>query len=298
MPLLEAVPNVSEGRDAGRVREIAAALASVPGVRLLDVSSDPDHHRSVLTAAGEPAPLEEGLTKLCRAALERIDLRHHDGVHPRIGAIDVVPLVPLAGAAIENAVESAERLGRRVGEELGVPVFLYGEAARSADRRAPAALRRLGLAALSEAIDGGALTPDYGPRRVDPRVGVTLIGARGFLVAFNVQLATEDVRIARAVAKAIRERDGGLPGVQALGLALESRRRAQVSVNLLPTARASLFTVVERIRDEASRHGVEIESSELVGLVPEEVALDAAADALRLPRLSPAHLLERRLASS
>jgi glutamate formiminotransferase len=293
--LLEAVPNISEGRVQAIVGEIASALAGVAGVRLLDVSCDPDHHRAVLTAAGPPAALEDGLVALCRAAIERIDLRLHAGAHPRLGVVDVVPLVPLAGAAMADAVAAAERLGRRVGEELGVPTFLYGEAARADDRRTPAALRRTGLAALAAAMRAGELTPDYGPRRVDDAVGVTLVGARGALVAWNVQLATDDVRVARAVAAAIRERDGGLPGVQALGLYLESRRQAQVSVNLLRTGPTSLYAVLERIRDEARRRGVEIHSSELVGLMPEEVVLRAAADALRLPGLAAAQVLERKL---
>ena len=295
MPLLEAVPNVSEGRDPALVQRLAAALGGAAGVRLLDVSSDPDHHRSVLTAVGEPAALEQGVVDLYRVALAGLDLRGHAGAHPRVGIVDVVPLVPLAGASMADAVAAARRLAQTVGDELGVPVFLYAEAARVEGRTTPAALRRGGFQALVDAVHAGELRPDHGPARVDPRVGVTLIGARGFLVAWNVRLATGDVGVARAVAKAIRERDGGLPGVQALGLYLESRRRAQVSVNLLLPSPTTLSTLVDRIRDEAGGRGVEIESSELVGLVPEDVVLRAAAAALRLPVLLPDRILERRL---
>ena len=296
MRLLEAVPNVSEGRNIARVHEIAASLERAPDVRLLDVSSDPDHHRTVLTAVGEPPALVGALVDLCRAAIERIDLTGHSGVHPRLGVVDVVPLVPLGACSMAEAVDCAERLGSRLGEELGVPVFLYGEAARDTHRRVPASLRRGGLGALASAIAAGTLRPDFGPRRVDPRVGVTLVGAREPMVAFNVELATTDAAIAREVAKAVRERDGGLEGVQALGFYLETRRRAQVSVNLLRVSATSLATVVERIAAEARRRGVEIGPSELVGLVPEEAVLRAAADALRLPRLASEQILESRLA--
>jgi glutamate formiminotransferase len=293
--LLEAVPNLSEGRDASRVRELAATLSGEPGVRLLDVSSDPDHHRSVLTAIGEPAPLVDGLYALIRAAAAAIDLRHHAGAHPRVGAVDVVPFVPLGGAAMGDAVEAAHRLGRSVGDRLEIPVFLYGEATPGPERRVPADLRRLGLAGMAAALEAGELRPDYGPSRLHATAGAVLIGARTFLVAFNVWLRSADLRVARAVARAIRERDGGLPGVQALGLFLESRSRAQVSVNLLRPDQTSLHAVVERIASEARARGVEIDRGEIVGLVPESVVLRAAAEALRLPELTPSRILEWHL---
>jgi glutamate formiminotransferase len=296
MPLLEVVPNVSEGREAQAIAAIAGALGSEPGVRLLDLSSDPDHHRSVLTAAGEPGPLERGLLKMTRTAVDRIDLRRHTGVHPRLGAVDVVPFVPLGAATMADAVGAADRLGRAIGDDLGIPVFLYGEAASAADRRLPASLRRLGLPGVAAALTNGALRPDYGPTRAHPTAGVTLVGARTFLIAFNVWLASADVRVARDIARAIRESGGGLPGVQALGFYLERRGRAQVSINLLRPGKTPLESVVERVRAEAAARGIEVERGELVGLLPEAVASRTTAKALLLPELGPDQILERKLA--
>ena len=298
MALLEAVPNLSEGRDSAAVRALGEALAAEPAVHLLDVSADPDHHRSVLTAVGEPEPLERGLLAMSRAAVERIDLRRHQGVHPRVGAIDVVPFVPLAPATMETAVAAARRFGGALADTLAIPVFLYGEATTDPGRRLPAALRRQGLAAIEAALAAGSLVPDYGPSRAHPSAGVTLVGARGFLIAFNLWLGTSDARVARDIARAVRERDGGLPGVQALGLYLASRGRAQVSINLLRPDETPLHVVIERVRAEAAARGVEVDRGELIGLVPESVASRASASALLLPELGPRQILERRLAAA
>jgi glutamate formiminotransferase len=296
MTLLEVVPNVSEGRDRASIEAIGRALGAEPGVRLLDVSSDPDHHRSVFSAAGGPAALERGLLAMAREAVARIDLRRHSGVHPRLGALDVVPFVPLGSAEMTDAIAAAHGLGRAIGDQLDLPVFLYGEAATDPGRRLPASLRRRGLDAVAAALAAATLRPDYGPARAaHPTAGVVLIGARTVLIAFNVWLASTDVRVAREVARAIRERDGGLPGVQALGLYLESRRRAQVSINLLRPAETPLETVVQRVREEAAARGVEIERGELIGLLPEAIATRSTADALLLPELGADQILERRL---
>lgn len=295
VPLLETVPNVSEGRDRRLVQKLGQCLSASPGVRLLDVSSDPDHNRSVLTAVGRGDDLEGAMLRLYEAALEAIDFTRHTGVHPRLGVVDVAPFVPLQAGGMDAAVAAARSLARRVGEDLELPVFLYGQADSSGTRRYPAALRRLGVAGLKEAVEAGRLVPDFGPARVDPRHGVTLIGARHFLVAFNVVLATSDPEVARQIARTTRERDGGLPGVQALGLYLESRGRAQVSINLVDPYRTSLFAVVDHIRRQAEKLETEIIESEIVGLVPEAVVLKAAAEALRLPALAPDRLLESRL---
>jgi glutamate formiminotransferase len=295
MTLLEVVPNVSEGRDLASVEAIGRALGDEPGVRLLDVSSDPDHHRSVFTAAGEPLALERGLLAMAREAVARIDLRRHSGVHPRLGAVDIVPFVPLGSAAMTDAIAGAHRLGRAIGDQLELPVFLYGEAATDPGRRLPASLRRHGLDALAAALAASTLRPDYGPARAHPTAGVVLIGARTFLIAFNVWLKSSDARVAREVARAIRERDGGMPGVQALGFYLESRGRAQVSFNLLRPAETPLETVIQRVREEAAARGVEIERGELIGLLPEAIAARTTAEALLLPELRADQILERRL---
>jgi glutamate formiminotransferase len=296
MPLLEAVPNVSEGRDAATVGALRDALGAESGVVLLDVASDPDHHRTVLTAAGEPGPLQRGLLSMTREAAARIDLRRHAGVHPRLGAVDVVPFVPLGAATMADAVEAAHRLGEAIGEDLAIPVFLYGEAASDAGRRLPAGLRRRGLAAVAAELEAGALRPDYGPCRAHPTAGVTLVGARTFLVAFNLWLATDDVRAAREIARAIRERDGGLPGVQALGFYLATRGRAQVSINLLRPDATPLPAVVARVRELAAARGIEVERGELIGLLPEAIASRTTARALLLPELGRDQILEHALA--
>jgi glutamate formiminotransferase len=215
-----------------------------------------------------------------------------------VGAIDVVPFVPLGPATMENAVNAAHRLGRALAERLAIPIFLYGEAAPNRERRLPAALRRQGLGTVAAALAAGSLVPDYGPSRAHPSAGVTLVGARGFLVAFNLRLATADLRIARDIARAVRERDGGLAGVQALGLWLESRQQAQVSLNLLRPDETPLDVVVERVRAEAAARGVDVDSGELIGLLPEAVARRTSAAALFLPELGERQILERRLTAA
>ncbi|MBI4576989.1 MAG: glutamate formimidoyltransferase, partial [Planctomycetes bacterium] len=228
--MLECVPNFSEGRRPEVVARIEAAAAAAAGVRVLDRHVDPDHHRAVLTLAGEPAALVDGAVRAVAAAVEAIDLGSHQGAHPRIGAADVVPFVPLAGSTLADAVEAARAAGRRIGEELGVPVFLYGEAAARPDRRALPDIRRGGL----EALRGRpALEPEFGPGRLHPTAGACCVGARGPLVAFNLELSTDDEELARRIARRVRESDGGLPGVRALGLRLASRGVAQVSLNLV-----------------------------------------------------------------
>lgn len=288
---LESVPNVSEGRDRQVVAALATAFTS-GGARLLDVHSDPDHHRSVLTLVGDEHELEESLVAGVAAARDRIDLRRHDGVHPRIGAADVVPVVPLAPDDMGRAVALAAVVARRIGEELGLPVFLYGESARGVR---PAHLRRGGPAELQRRIDSGELRPDHGPLRLDPAGGGVLVGARRPLVAYNVVLDTEDVEVARSIAVAVRASSGGLPGVQALGLALPHQGLVQVSTNVVDLDATPLHVLAERIRTEASARGVEARDAELVGLVPADVVVRAAGAPLGLPRLASDKVLELRL---
>jgi glutamate formiminotransferase len=290
--VLETVPNVSEGRDAASIEEFGRAFAS--RATLLDVHVDPDHHRSVFTLVADPEPLVESLVAGIALALELVDLRMHDGVHPRVGAVDVVPIVPLVPQHMDLAKEAALSVAQRVGAELGVPVFLYGLV--GADRR-PAFFRRGGLAELQRRVEAGDLRPDAGPAGVEPRSGAVLVGARPALVAYNVDLGTTDVEVARAIASAIRESGGGMPGVQAIGLALPRSGRVQVSLNVLDLVRSPLHEVLGRVEREAALRGVAIVEAELVGLVPEIVLSDARAAGVDIPEIDESRVLERVLST-
>jgi glutamate formiminotransferase len=287
---LEAVPNVSEGRDAAAIASLADAFTR--RARLLDVHSDEDHHRSVFTLVGDDDALVESLLAGIGRARELIDLTRHDGVHPRVGAADVVPLVPVVPEDMERAKEAALALAKRVGDELELPVFLY--AAVGGGRR-PAFFRVGGPDALQRRVDDGELRPDFGPSRLDPKAGAVLVGARPPLVAFNVELATADVEVAREVAALVREAGGGFPGVRALGLRLPRSGRVQVSMNVEDWRAAPLHDVVARVESESLARGVEVVGGELVGLLPAGAALGAAARALRLDELGAARVLELRL---
>ena len=302
MALLESVPNVSEGRNASAVAAIAEAFSGA-GARMLDTHVDGDHNRAVITLVGDDRGVEEGLVAGIDEARRRIDLQTHEGVHPRVGAADVVPVVPLAPADLGRAVDVALAVGSRVGDELGLPVFLYGEVG---DGCRPAFFRRGGPGELQRRVDAGELEPAFGPRRVDPAAGAVLLGVRAPLVAFNLELlGTLDV--ARDVAAAVRESSGGLPGVQALGLRLGAGR-IQVSTNVVDLDATPPHVMVERIVAEAAARGAEVGRGELVGLlparcvavaaraegienplddrgVPAQPALDSAGRALRLSRL-------------
>ena len=288
---LESVPNLSEGRDVSMVGALAAAFSS-GGARVLDVHSDVDHHRSVFTLVGGDGELVESLVAGIAAAQERIDLRRHDGVHPRVGAADVVPLVPLVPGDMERAKAAALAVARRVGDELGLPVFLYAE---SGGGRRPAFFRRGGPERLQARVDEGEVAPDFGPHRLHSSAGAVLVGARPPLVAFNVDLQTDDVEVARAIAAAVRESSGGFRGVQALGLKLTRTGRAQVSMNVLDVDATPLHAVVARVRAEAESRGVGVAGGELVGLAPASVVAAAAAPALALPSLAPDRVVELRL---
>jgi glutamate formiminotransferase len=287
--LVESVPNVSEGRDVGVIAEIARAFGEHGYV--LDVHSDPDHHRSVVTLVADDAVLVEALLAGIARAGELIDLRSHDGIHPRVGAADVVPIVPLQRDEMGLAKALASELGRRVGGELGLPVFLYGE---SGDGRRPAFFRRGGPAELQRRIGSGELRPSFGPSVLDAGAGAVLIGARPLLVAFNLELRTGSLADAQAIAAAVRGSNGGMPGVQALGLELPGSGRIQVSLNVIDVDSAPLAAVVERVREEAVARGVVVGAGELVGLVPESAVASPAA--LMLADLPDDRVLERRIA--
>lgn len=293
-PLLEAVPNFSEGRDGAKVERIARAASSVPGVRALGLHSDPDHNRSVLTLAGEEEPLLGASVELARACVREIDLSGAggSGVHPRVGSLDVLPFIPLEGAGTEDAVRLARRAGEEIGA-LGFAVYLYEAAASAPERRNLAEVRRGGYEGLAARVREPLWRPDYGPPDLDPRLGAVAVGARPFLVAFNAYLDTGDVEVARAVAREVRERDGGLPGLKALGL--EVAGRAQVSMNLTDIGLTSLPAATERVRESVAGHGARVESTELVGLLPLEAVLETARYYLGLPELRPEQVLEYRL---
>ncbi len=288
--LLESVPNFSEGCDTGTIEALRSALSTRADV--LDIHSDADHNRSVFTLVGDDTLLVEGLLAGIACARERIDLRSHEGAHPRIGAADVVPIIALDPRDRERARDCALRLADRIGAELGLPVFLYGD---SAPERSPAFFRRGGPEELQRRIDTGELRPDYGPARLDERAGGVIVGARRPLIAFNVNLDSNDVEIARAIAAVVREKGGGFPGVRALGLFLPRAGRAQVSMNVEDYEAAALHEIVDRVEDEAHAHGVEIAGAELVGLMPAGAAAAAAGAVLRIEGFSRSRVLEVRL---
>jgi glutamate formiminotransferase/formiminotetrahydrofolate cyclodeaminase len=295
-PWIECVPNFSEGRRLEVIEALKAAIAAVPGNLVLDVHSDRDHNRSVITFAGPASTVAEAAFAAIRLAAGLIDLDSHRGEHPRIGATDVVPFVPLSGASLEDCVSLARQLGRRVGEELGIPVYLYEAAASRPERVNLENLRRGEYEGLRQAIaTDPERAPDFGPSRLGP-AGATVIGARPPLIAFNIYLTTADVSVAKKVARSIRASSGGLPHVKALGL--EVGGRAQVSMNLTDYRRTSLPTVIEAVRREAERLGVGILHSELVGLIPQQAMIDTAATALGLEAFEPRQVLETRMAEA
>ncbi len=290
---LECVPNVSEGRRPEVVARLAGALSSVPGVRLLDVSSDPDHNRSVYSLAGEAGGLHAALLAFYETALAEVDLTRHKGVHPRVGAVDVVPFVPLGDTPMAAAIAAAERLAAEVSRRFGLPAYLYERAARHPGRTALADIRRGGFEGFAAKLADPLWAPDFGPAQAHPTAGVTVIGARFFLIAFNVVLETPEVGVARAVARKVRESGGGLPAVRAMGVYLASRGLAQVSMNLVDYRRTSMLRALERVRQEAEVLGARVLESEVIGLVPEEAVRGLTPEALLLP--GPFPVLEERL---
>jgi glutamate formiminotransferase len=292
--LVECVPNFSEGRRVEVVDAIAAAVAAVPGVQLLDRTSDADHNRSVLTLAGEPHAVVEAMEDAVAVAVRLIDLRHHEGQHPRIGAVDVVPFVPLGDSTMDECVTLARGFGARIAARFDIPVYLYAQAATRADRVVLADVRRPQFEGLRERIRDPDREPDFGPARVHPTAGAVAVGARPFLIAYNINLASTDPDLAKRIARRVRERSGGLPRVQALGLYLDERSCAQVSMNLLDFTVTPLWVVWEAVRALAADEGVELRESELIGLAP-LAALTAVADHIDAPGEAP---VEERLAAA
>ena len=311
--LVESVPNFSEGRRLDVVDRLCAAVESVPGAHLLDRTSDASHNRTVLTLAGGAAAMLEALERVFAVAVADIDMEKHTGEHPRIGAVDVVPFVPLGNTKMSDCVELARAFGSRVAERFGVPVYLYGEAAAAPNRQRLADVRRGQYEGLKTAITEPGREPDFGPAKMHPSAGAVAVGARPFLIAYNINLATDDLELAKRIARRIRESSGGLPRVQANGFWIEELGRAQVSMNLLDFRTTPIWLVWEAVRAEAAADAIELAESELIGLAPLasllEVAdhsgfpssgptterLAAAAAYLKLRDFSPMQALELRL---
>ena len=316
--LVESVPNVSEGRRLDVVERLVNALTSVPGVFLLDRTSDASHNRSVFTVAGEHDVVSDGLERLIAQAIEDIDMEAHAGEHPRIGAVDVIPFVPLGDTSIDDCIELARAFGERTAARFQLPVFLYAAAAARADRVKLADVRRGQYEGLRSEIAHNGRQPDFGPPRTHPRAGAVAVGARPFLIAWNINLASDDVELAKRIARRVRESGGGLPRVQANGFRVEEPERghpvrAQVSMNLLDFRTTPWWQAWEAVAELAAEDGVELAESELIGLAPLAAFLDvadragasgdapvadrlaAAAGAIRLRDFSPLMALELRL---
>jgi glutamate formiminotransferase / formiminotetrahydrofolate cyclodeaminase len=292
----ESVPNFSEGRDAAKIEAIVAPARAVAGVHVLDVELNADHNRAVVSLVGEEGPLLEATFQMIRVAVATIDLNRHTGEHPRMGAVDVVPFIPLGTATMADAVHASEKLAERVWRELGLPVYLYAAAARRPERSDLAVVRKGQFEGIRESIaTDPARRPDFGEPRVHPTAGIVAIGARPVLIAYNAYLNTPDVEVAKKVARSIRARDGGLAEVKALGFDIKERQRAQVSMNLTDYRKTPVHRALEAVRREAERYGVGVEESEVVGLIPEDALLDAAEYYLQLNRFDRDQILERKM---
>ena len=293
--IIECVPNISEGRESAAIGEIAAAVRGAAGVRLLDVSSDPAHNRSVLTFVGDAPALRAGVRALFEAALARIDLRRHAGEHPRMGAVDVVPFIPIRGASMEDCVALSKEIGAEIAERFGVPVYLYEESASSETRRNLAEIRKGQFEGFAEKMRDPRWAPDFGPRQPHPSAGVVAVGARPYLIAYNINLGTADLAIADRIAKSIRHLSGGFRYVKAMGVTLADRGIVQVSINMTNFRKTPLHRVFECVRSEAARHGVAVVGSEIVGLTPADALFAAAEHYLRLEGFSAEQVLETKL---
>ena len=293
--LFECVPNYSEGRRIDVIEKIVAPFRSTPGVHLFDHRANADHNRLVVTLVGEAQPLQAALLESAAAAIAAIDLRVHKGEHPRIGAVDVIPFVPLGGVSMGEAVSLARAFAARYARETGLPVYLYEEAALHPERRNLEAVRRGQFEALQAKISTPERNPDFGPSKLHPSAGATAIGARQFLIAFNINLDSRDLALARSIARRIRASSGGLPCVKAVGVALAERRLVQVSVNLTDYRVTPLREVLDLVRAEAAREGVGVLETELYGMVPASALLSEAARELQVVGFDESQVLDLRL---
>ncbi len=293
--VIECVPNISEGRDGERVREIADAVRAAPGVRLLNVSSDASHNRSVLTFVGDATAVRAGVLALFDAAVPRIDLTRHHGEHPRMGAVDVVPFIPIRGATVEDCVALSREIGAEVATRHGIPVYLYEDSATSELRRNLAEIRKGEFEGFPGKMKDPKWAPDFGPPLPHPTAGAVAIGARAPLIAYNINLATRDLAVADTIARSIRHVGGGFRFVKAMGVELAERGQVQVSINMTNYRKTPLHRVFECVKSEAERYGVAVVGSEIVGLTPAEALFMAANHYLRLEKFSSDQVLEMRL---
>jgi len=294
MRLLECVPNISEGRDLGKITSIAEEVRKHKGVKLLDYSSDKDHHRSVFTFIGEPEAIKDAAFSLAMKAIDLIDMRVHQGGHPRLGAVDVVPFVPIQGVEMEEVIQIAHEFGKGLGKR-GIPIYFYEEAATSQERKDLPSIRKGEYEGLQEKLKDPKWKPDEGPDHFNPKTGVTIVGARFPLVAYNVNLKTKDLNMAKEIAKKVRFKDGGFPHVRAMGVDLKEKGMVQVSMNLTNYRVTNIPKVYEFIKEEALKKGIEIEGSEIVGLVPLGVLEGIARNYLKCPQFSIHQAIEQRI---
>ena len=295
MSIIESIPNISEGRRTDVIERLANAVRSVPGVRLLDYSSDAAHNRSVFTLAGDAGALKAATMALFEQAIAAIDLRQHQGEHPRLGAVDVVPFVPIEGATMQDCVALATEVAATVAERFGLPVYLYEEASANPARRNLEDIRRGEFEGLAEKMARPGWAPDFGPATPHPSAGAAVIGARMPLIAYNINLQTDRLDVAKRIAAAIRHSTGGLRYVKAMGIAIEERGLVQVSMNLTNFEKTPIFRVFDLVRREAARYGVNVLEREIVGLVPSAALVSAAEYYLQLERFGAAQILENRL---
>jgi len=294
MRLLECVPNISEGRDQEKIASIAAEVKKHKGVKLLDFSSDKDHHRSVFTFVGEPEAIKDAAFSLAMRAIDLIDMKEHKGGHPRLGAVDVVPFVPIQGVKMEEAVQIAHEFGKGLGRR-GIPIFFYEEAATQAERKDLPSIRKGEYEGLQEKLKDPRWKPDEGPDQFNPKSGATIVGARFPLIAYNVNLKTMDLSLAKEIAKKVRFKDGGFPHVRAMGVDLKEKGLVQVSMNLTNYRVTNIPKVYEFIKREAFEKGVEIEGSEVVGLIPLGALEGVAQNYLQYPQFSIRQVIEQRI---
>lgn len=292
--IIECVPNISEGRRREVVEDVAAAVAG-PGRQVIDLSLDPDHNRSVVTIVGEPDGLAEGVLSLVRSAVERIDLREHHGEHPRMGAVDVIPFIPVRGATMDDCVRLSRTVGKRIAEEIDLPVYLYERSATNAARRNLATIRKGEFEGFAAKIALPEWEPDFGPKEVHPSAGVVAVGAREFLIAYNINLATSDLTVAKEIASAVRSSSGGLRYVKALGFPLAEKGIVQVSMNLTNFKKTPILRVFDLVKREAERRGVLVAGSEIVGTLPRQALYDVASAALQIKGFSSQLVLEERI---